>query len=140
MVRPEQSQALGPAAANTYGSPIWARAKASTLAATDALAGRFTLAADPPPEAGATTWGWRAASWAWRARSCDCWLRTTAAAAAASRFALVNAAFEAFAAICAVSATSDASAESTVARCWSRFASEKIWADCTDSWDIRLAR
>ena len=34
---PEQSQALGPAAPNWYGSPTWARANAMAVATTAAL-------------------------------------------------------------------------------------------------------
>src|SRR5436305_83329 len=141
MVRPEQSQALGPAAAKTYGSPICARAKPSTRATTEPLTGMFAPEPDDEPlEDGATTRGWRAASWARRARTCARWFRTTAADDAASRFAWVKAALAVFDAACAVAATSDASADRTVALCWSFLASEKIWDDWTDSWDIRLAR
>src|SRR5206468_6100548 len=94
MVRPEQSHAFGPAAAKTYGSPICERAKASTLAATEALAGRFETEKDEDrPEAEPTDGrGSSAASsacracWRWR------WRFTTSFAALASRLALSNAA------------------------------------------------
>src|SRR5437660_10652614 len=89
MVRPEQSHAFGPAAAKTYGSPIWARAKASTRETTEPLTGMFAPDEpdDDPPDEGATTRGWRAASCACSARTCARWFRTTAADDAASRFA-----------------------------------------------------
>src|SRR5690242_3443457 len=39
MVRPEQSKVLGPAVANTYGLPSWARAYATAIAPFDDVGG-----------------------------------------------------------------------------------------------------
>ena len=89
-MRPEQSQAFGPAAAKTYGSPICERAKAITLAATEALAGRFETEYDEPPPLDPEPTDGRgssAASSAWRACWRRRWLFTTSFAALASPFA-----------------------------------------------------